>query len=104
MHALVTRWRVALPLHAEFGTGPNVYYVPPLSPDKLDDQGRPTGERRIPDAFLVELFGPRAPEVLGVLQAEREKRRRGEPSALMDLLIAYRHDEMFRVSRRKGAT
>lgn len=104
VHALVTRWRVALPLHAEFGTGPNVYYVPPLSPDKLDDRGRPTGERRIPDAFLVELFGPRAPKVLGVLQAEREKRRRGEPSALMDLLIAYRHDEMFRVSRRKGAT
>ncbi len=104
VHQLVDRWRVALPLHAEFGTGPNVFYVPPLSPDKLDDQGRPTGERRIPDAFLVDLFGPRVPEVLGVLQAEREKKRRGEPSALMDLLIAYRHDEMFRISRRKDAT
>ena len=30
----------------------------------IDAQGRPTGERRIPDAFLVELFGPRVPEVL----------------------------------------
>ncbi|MEE9284705.1 MAG: 4Fe-4S dicluster domain-containing protein, partial [Dehalococcoidia bacterium] len=26
-HKLVNVWRVALPLHAEWGTGPNVYYV-----------------------------------------------------------------------------
>jgi complex iron-sulfur molybdoenzyme family reductase subunit beta len=97
VHKLVTKWKVALPLHAEFGTQPNVYYVPPLSPDKLDAQGRPTGERRIPDTFLVELFGPRVPDVLKLLQAEREKKRRGEASELMDLLIAYRHEEMFRI-------
>ena len=29
---LVDKWHVALPLHPEFGTHPNVYYVPPLAP------------------------------------------------------------------------
>ncbi len=97
VHKLVEKWKVALPLHAEFGTQPNVYYVPPLSPDKLDAQGRPTGERRIPDSLLIELFGPRVPEVLKLLEAERAKKQRGEQSELMDLLIAYRHEEMFRI-------
>jgi DMSO reductase family type II enzyme iron-sulfur subunit len=92
---LVRKWQVALPLHAEFGTGPNVYYVPPLAPPSLDAEGRPTGRRRIPQALLVELFGPRVPEVLELLEAERERKRRGEPSELMDTLIAYRHAEMF---------
>ncbi|MBI4988969.1 MAG: respiratory nitrate reductase subunit beta [Rhodocyclales bacterium] len=101
VHKLVTKWQVALPLHAEFGTQPNVYYVPPLSPSKLDAQGRPSGERRIPDAELIELFGPRVPEVLKLLEAEREKKKRGEASELMDLLIAYRHEEMFRIGVKK---
>ena len=95
VHQLVNTWKVALPLHAELGTQPNVYYVPPLSPPRLDDQGRPTDERRIPDGELIALFGPRVPEVLTLLEAEREKSRRGEASELMDLLIAYRHEDMF---------
>lgn len=97
VHQLVAQWKVALPLHAEFGTQPNVYYVPPLSPPRYDAEGRPTNERRIPDELLLSLFGPRVPEVLGILEAEREKKRRGEQSGLMDLLIAYRHEEMFRL-------
>ncbi len=94
---LVEKWKVALPLHAELGTQPNVYYVPPLSPYKFDTEGKLTNERRIPDAFLISLFGPRVPEVLKTLESEREKRRRGEPSELMDLLIAYRHADMFKL-------
>jgi len=97
VHKLVEKWKVALPLHAEFGTQPNVYYVPPLSPFKYDAQGRLTDERRIPDAFLVNLFGPRVPEVLKTLESEREKKQRKQPSELMDLLIAYRHEEMFKL-------
>ncbi len=95
VYRLVSEWRVALPLHAELGTEPNVFYVPPLSPPKYDSEGRPTGERRIPDEYLVELFGPRVPEVLETLESERAKRRRGERSELLDTLIAYRQDEMF---------
>ncbi|TAM46711.1 MAG: 4Fe-4S dicluster domain-containing protein [Gammaproteobacteria bacterium] len=94
---LVEKWKVALPLHAELGTQPNVYYVPPLSPYQFDTEGKLTNERRIPDAFLISLFGPRVPEVLKTLESEREKRRRGEPSELMDLLIAYRHADMFKL-------
>src|SRR3990167_104330 len=107
VHKLVEKWKVALPLHAEYGTQPNVYYVPPLSPPKYDAQGRMTGERRIPDAFLTGLLGPRVPEVLKLLEQEREKKRRGKESELMDLLIAYRHEEMFKLDadyyRKPGA-
>ncbi len=98
VHKLVHKWKVALPLHAEFGTQPNVYYVPPLSPPKYDAQGRTTDERRIPDAFLIKLFGPRVPEVLEILEKEREKKRRGDKSELMEVLIAYRHAEMFKLT------
>ncbi len=97
MHKLVEKWKVALPLHAELGTQPNVYYVPPLSPFKYDAQDGLMNERRVPDAFLINLFGPRVPEVLKTLEAEREKKQRKQPSELMDLLIAYRHAEMFKL-------
>ena len=42
VYKLVEKWKVALPLHAEFGTEPNVFYVPPLSPYRLreDRSGR----------------------------------------------------------------
>lgn len=94
---LVVKYKAALPLRADYGTGPNVYYVPPLSPPGYNERGEPTGEPRIPMEFLVRLFGPTVPEVLKTLEAEREKKRRGEPSELMDLLIAYRHEEMFKL-------
>ncbi len=97
VHKLVEKWKVALPLHAEFGTQPNVYYVPPLSPFKYDADGKLTNERRVPDEFLIKLFGPRVPEVLKTLEAERQKKQRKQASELMDLLIAYRHEEMFKL-------
>jgi DMSO reductase family type II enzyme iron-sulfur subunit len=97
VHKLVEKWKVALPLHAEFGTQPNVYYVPPLSPSSYDAEGKLTGERRIPDEVLVNFFGPRVPDVLKLLEQEREKNRKGEKSELMEILIAYRHEEMFKL-------
>jgi DMSO reductase family type II enzyme iron-sulfur subunit len=86
---LVHGFAVALPLHPEFGLEPNVFYVPPMSPPKLDEKGRPTGEPRIPTAYLEHLFGSRVHEALATLERERARRRAGEPSELMDLLIAY---------------
>lgn len=88
---LVRKWKVALPLHSEFGTGPNVYYVPPLAPVPLRADGSfDVGGERIPPGYLEELFGPQVHGALDLLRAELEKKRRGQGSALMDLLILYR--------------
>jgi len=97
---LVHRFQVALPLHPEFGLGPNVFYVPPMSPPKLDEKGRPTGEPRIPAEYLVGLFGEQVRDALATLEGERAKRRSGEPSELMDLLIAYDWNESFALGPR----
>lgn len=88
---LVRKWKVALPLHPEFGTGPNVYYVPPLAPVPLRADGSfDVGGERIPPGYLEGLFGSQVHGALDVLRAELEKKRRGQGSALMDLLILYR--------------
>jgi DMSO reductase family type II enzyme iron-sulfur subunit len=88
---LVRKWKVALPLHPEFGTEPNVYYVPPLSPVPLRADGSPDeGKQRIPPEYLESLFGPEVHGALDLLRAELEKKRRGQESELMDELILYR--------------
>jgi ethylbenzene hydroxylase subunit beta/complex iron-sulfur molybdoenzyme family reductase subunit beta len=91
LHKLVERWKVALPLHPEFGTEPNVFYVPPLSPAPLRaDLSFDEAGDRIPPAYLESLFGGAVHGALDVLRAELDRKRRGEPSELMDLLILYR--------------
>ena len=92
---LVDQWKVALPLHPEYGLAPNVFYVPPMSPPQLDARGRPTGEPRIPLSYLESLFGDSVGGALETLVAEREKRKQGTPSELMDLLIAYDWNQSF---------
>ncbi|AYH43517.1 respiratory nitrate reductase subunit beta [Azoarcus sp. DN11] len=94
IHKLVHKWKVALPLHSEYGTQPNVYYVPPVLPARLTSTGKvdPSGSR-VPLEYLENLFGPRVGEVLKVIEAEREKKRRGEASELMDTLIVYKWPE-----------
>jgi len=90
IHKLVNKWKVALPLHSEYGTQPNVYYVPPLSPPKLNSSGKlATDKPRIPLDYLRGLFGDRVEEVLQTLEREIAKKRRGEESELMDTLIVY---------------
>jgi nitrate reductase beta subunit len=68
VHALISRYRVALPLHPEYRTMPMVWYVPPLSPvvDALNGTGHdgedPAGlfgaidALRIPLGYLAGLF------------------------------------------------
>jgi len=97
IHKLVDKWKVAIPLHPEYGLGPNVFYVPPMSPPKLDADGRPTDEPRIPLAYLESLFGKAVGPALDILLAEREKTRRGGNSELMDLLIAYNWNDNFKL-------
>jgi ethylbenzene hydroxylase subunit beta/complex iron-sulfur molybdoenzyme family reductase subunit beta len=90
IHKLVTKWKVALPLHPEFGTQPNVYYVPPLAPPKLNSTGGVDRSKpRIPIEYLRSLFGERVDEALQTLESEMARRRRGERSELLETLIVY---------------
>jgi nitrate reductase beta subunit len=66
--ALISRYKVALPLHPEYRTLPMVWYIPPLSPvvDALKDSGHDAEDAgnlfgaidslRIPIEYLAELF------------------------------------------------
>ncbi|GIW40831.1 MAG: hypothetical protein KatS3mg076_1408 [Candidatus Binatia bacterium] len=105
VHLLVEKYRVALPLHPEWGTQPNVFYVPPLSafvvrPDGTIDEST----RRIPLSYLESLFGPEVGAALRTLEEEIAKKKRGEPSELMDTLIAYEWKELLGPFARDPAT
>ena len=98
IYKLVEQYKVALPLHSEWGTEPNVFYVPPTAPPRWGPDGKPEKEPRIPLAFLESLFGPGVKDALDTLADERRKKAKGEESELMDLLIGYRHQDMFKLS------
>ncbi len=91
---LVNKWKVALPLHPEFETKPNVFYVPPLSPAPINADGtwNENGDR-IPMSYLEGLFGPNVSGAVDTIKAEMGKRRQGQPSELMDMLVMYKWEE-----------
>ncbi|MBF0306024.1 MAG: 4Fe-4S dicluster domain-containing protein [Alphaproteobacteria bacterium] len=91
VHRLVFEWRVALPLRPDFGTVPNVFYIPPfLGPLEETADGGEGAVPKIPESHLVEIFGPAVRPALATLRAEMATRQQGRPSDLMDLLIAHR--------------
>ncbi|MCK6370502.1 MAG: respiratory nitrate reductase subunit beta [Gammaproteobacteria bacterium] len=95
---LVYEWKVALPLHPEYGTEPNVFYVPPILPPAFDAEGRFDEENpRIPMEYLRYLFGPEVDGALITLHEEMEKKRAGKASELMDLLIARDWKSLFNI-------
>jgi len=105
IHKLVKQWKVAIPLHPEFGTEPNVYYVPPLAPPAFDANGNiDESKPRIPVEYLRSLFGPAMDGALATLKGEMEKTRGGGKSELMDILIAYKWTDMFKPFDRDPAT
>jgi ethylbenzene hydroxylase subunit beta/complex iron-sulfur molybdoenzyme family reductase subunit beta len=94
VHKLVDVFGVALPHHPEWGCDPNVFYLPPLSPFRIRPDGSiDEGQRRIPIEELEAQFGERVGEALRTLEKEMARRKRGEPSELMDILIGYRWQE-----------
>lgn len=95
IHKLVYKYKVALPLHEEYGTDPNVFYVPPMSSPKYDEDGNPTDEPRIPLDYLEYLFGPGVKNALDKIDSERARAANGEDSELMDLLIARKWLDLF---------
>jgi DMSO reductase family type II enzyme iron-sulfur subunit len=100
IYKLVKKWKVALPLHPQSGCEPNVFYVAPLAPPKIDENGEPVEtEPRIPRKHLRELFGPAVDSAMRVLSREMARTRGGEKSELMDILIARNWHEMFKLGR-----
>jgi DMSO reductase family type II enzyme iron-sulfur subunit len=95
LYKLVNVWRVGLRLHPEFGTEPNTFYIPPLSP-RVTNGTAP----RIPTDLLAEMFGDncsqtfeqrkaRVEEVFAILEQERAKVAAGGTSELVDILTSY---------------
>lgn len=95
VYQLVKKFKVAIPLHPEYGTSPNVFYVPPMSPQAFDANNELTGEMRIPDSVLENYFGLDVHKALATLLAEREKKKQGQASELMDLLISRKWQDRF---------
>lgn len=97
IHKLVYQWKVALPLHPEFGTEPNVFYVPPILPPSFDEEGRFSDEPRVPIEYLRYLFGPDVDQALITMMEEMERKQDGKSSELMDLLIARDWKSLFNI-------
>lgn len=96
VHKLVNKWKVALPLHPEYGTEPNVFYVPPMAPPRIKDDGSIDEDKpRIPIKFLRYQFGPEVDNALETLKRELARVRNGQQSELMDILITRRWLDMF---------
>lgn len=96
---LVEQWKVALPLHAEYGTEPNVFYVPPMNvtPPPFEEDGRLSDKPRIPLADLEALFGSGVNQALETLGSEMAKRRQAQPSELTEFLIGYTNKDRYRL-------
>lgn len=97
VYKLAKEWKVALPLRPDFGTEPNVYYIPPIAPSKFDTGGRLTQESRIPLSYLEKLFGSQVHDALATLKKEMRKKAETGSSDLIDTLIGFKHSEMFRL-------
>ncbi len=108
VYKLINKWKVALRLHPEFKTEPNVFYIPPLSPPIYSSAGEVTDNQRIPVETLAKLFGDapdqtfdqrvaRIEEIFGIIQNERDKVAAGGNSELVDILIARREADRFQV-------
>ncbi len=95
VYKLVKKYKVALPLRADFGVEPNVYYIPPfLSPPKFNDQGEIVeNSDRIPMDELEKLFGQ---EVYDAIKTLKNEKRDGK-SELLEMLVSLKQSDMFRL-------
>jgi nitrate reductase beta subunit len=97
IYKLVEEHEVAVRLHPEYRTEPNVYYIPPFAPPQHSERGESLEAERIPRDYLVELFGSEVNEALNTIQRERDRVARGEESEVMDLLTNVDYDEQYRL-------
>ncbi|MCP4981706.1 MAG: respiratory nitrate reductase subunit beta [Gammaproteobacteria bacterium] len=84
---LAVEYQVALPLHPEYGTEPNVYYVPPFSgSSQVDAEGRTLNVDRIPMDYLRFLFGDLVDYAVQTLRNERDNVQAGGESEILEIL------------------
>ncbi len=93
---LVNEYKVALPLRPDFGTGPNVYYVPPFTrPFKVGENNQLLDEKDLPIELLREYFGPEVDQALATLKEHRDRAKEGDVSDLMEALIIFNWADAF---------
>lgn len=99
VHKLVKKHKVAIPLRPDRGTSPNIYYIPPTeAPPKFDANGKPIpGSERVPVQELENLFGKAVHNSIKIIKGEMAKTRAGKRSEILDMLIGYKHSDMFRL-------
>ena len=98
IYQLVSKWKVALPYLPQRGTGPNVFYVPPLGPPTYNPDGTLSDTPRIPPEYLESLFGKHVHRALDTLKTEMARQKRGERSELIDILIAWNFEDSFQLA------
>jgi complex iron-sulfur molybdoenzyme family reductase subunit beta len=97
IYKLVEEYEVALPLHPEYQTEPNVYYIPPFAPPQHSPDGETIDVERIPREYLEELFGAAVNDAMETLKREQEKVERGGDSELMDILTDTNPAQKYRL-------
>jgi len=96
IYQLVKKYKVALPLYPQYGTEPNIFYVPPLAPPRLGKDGKTDPSKdRIPLKYMVHLFGPEVEVALKTLKEHMQMTRDGQRSDLMEILMAKEWGKMF---------
>ncbi|MFW6003778.1 MAG: 4Fe-4S dicluster domain-containing protein [Halanaeroarchaeum sp.] len=97
IYKLVEQYGVALPLHPEYQTDPNIFYIPPFAPPQIDAEGETTEFDRIPRSYLEDLFGEDIHDAMDTLERERAKVNRGGDSELMQLLTSENPAQQYRL-------
>jgi nitrate reductase beta subunit len=97
IYKLVEQYEVALPLHPEYQTDPNIFYIPPFAPPQIDSDGETTEFDRIPRSYLEDLFGDQVNDALETIERERAKVQRGGDSEVMDLLTSKNPAKQYRL-------
>lgn len=122
VYKIISKWNLALPLHAEYRTLPMVWYIPPLSPIMTHLSAHrnmaDADEMRIPVEYLAEMFsaGDTQPvkDIINTLVAMRAHMRTkevGDPEPISDidpetfdemyrLLAIAKYDERFNIPAR----
>ncbi len=119
VYKFVKEWKVALPLHAEFRTLPNLFYVPPLLPvmatisersnsPKVNEISKQWDDKWLYDTSLDEIFGTieqtRFPlkYMANLFGAGDEKLMADKLNKLMAVRIYRRHKTVGDISKEKS--